>query len=80
MDNAIASLLNTLLAGGNSAIVTLLVFVCYELWVDLARLLKQQDDARKSLDAMALAQENNAKAIVNAIIDLRLNRINEPPR
>jgi uncharacterized membrane protein (DUF106 family) len=80
MDAAIASLLNTLLDGGNAAIVALLVFIRYELWVDWARLLKQQDDARASLDAMALAQENNTKTIVNAIIDLRQARINEPIR
>jgi uncharacterized membrane protein (DUF106 family) len=80
MDGAIAWLLNTLLAGGNGAIVALLVFIRYELLMDRARLLNQQDDARESLDAMAMAQVNNTKTIVNAIIDLRLAGKNEPPR
>jgi len=78
MDTIISSLLSTVLAGGDSAIVSLLMFICYGLWVDRARLVKQHDLEQIRLDAVALEQRRSTDEIVGAIIDLRLARLDDP--
>jgi hypothetical protein len=50
MDALVASLLNSLLAGGNSAIIVILIFVCYALWSERGRLLEQNEVSLKRLD------------------------------
>jgi hypothetical protein len=72
MDALVASLLSTLLAGGNSAIVVLLIFVCYALWAERGRLLEQNEISMKRLDGVAAAQAESTRAIVASIDGVRM--------
>jgi hypothetical protein len=72
MDALVASLLSTLLAGGNSAIIVLLIFVCYALWTERSRLLEQNEITLKRLDGIATAQAESTRAIVASIEGMRV--------
>ena len=67
MDAVTAALLNTLLSGGNGAIVAMLMFICYALWMERLRLIREHDIAQQRLDKVATAQMESAAAIVAAV-------------
>jgi hypothetical protein len=72
MDALVGSLLNTILAGGNSAIVVVLIVVCYALWAERSRLLEQNEISLKRLDGVAAAQADSTRAIVASIDSMRM--------
>jgi hypothetical protein len=78
MDSAISSLMSAISAGGDTVVVPLMLFICYGLWMDRTRLMKEQDQAEDRLDAVAQEQRRSTDEIVGALIDLRLARRDDP--
>jgi len=60
VDTGIALLTNTLLDGGNRAVLALLLFICYGLWVDRSRLTHNLQEAHK--DTARAIELKDAKA------------------
>jgi hypothetical protein len=60
MDTVIATLMNSLLDGGNRAVTALLLFICYGLWADRSRLMLSLEQADK--ETIRIMDLKDAKA------------------
>jgi hypothetical protein len=67
MDTLLISVLNSLLNGGNGAIVAILLFICYGLWIDRNKLMQQNEAAQRRLDEVAERQLRSTEEVVAAI-------------